>query len=368
MKLKFATCWLYCARRARRSTAGNGLGHAGLPLCPRSQMSRALRWFCGPNGCIRTAPRVYGGYGVSVVVMPTACGEAATPMEFAGGVSPLVDQGRGLRPLFFFVLSEGARHVNRSRSTQGHLGSGLGAFAEPGRYLFNVWLADAYRGRSGHLGSKHPRRPPSPLSYGPQTDAVEEYHLGAFELRGRLVQSPARGSSRTILVDENSFFAWRRGLQTGGSARIGGRSSDRPRGSLRKLGLVAHLLDDIVGGDRAGARAQFVSSGGSAAVVAEVNAWRCVEGRPVLLPARASVFSSVFDAVDIGVAVGDDSVPQSAGVFKTACAAGLGCLALCCFRAPLRDPACFASGWAGACELLPGNSEHSAEDTHDPAD
>ena len=65
MKLKFALVGLVALGGAAL-TAGTA---SAMPLAPLGQSPLAnvesVALVCGPNGCIRTAPRVYGyGYGV----------------------------------------------------------------------------------------------------------------------------------------------------------------------------------------------------------------------------------------------------------------------------------------------------------------
>jgi hypothetical protein len=63
MKLKFALVGLIALGGAAL-TAGTA---SAMPLAPLGQVSNveSVALVCGPNGCIRTAPRVYGyGYGV----------------------------------------------------------------------------------------------------------------------------------------------------------------------------------------------------------------------------------------------------------------------------------------------------------------
>jgi hypothetical protein len=63
MKLKFALVGLIALGGAAL-TAGTA---SAMPLAPLGQASNveSVALVCGPNGCIRTAPRVYGyGYGV----------------------------------------------------------------------------------------------------------------------------------------------------------------------------------------------------------------------------------------------------------------------------------------------------------------
>jgi hypothetical protein len=63
MKLKFAFVGLLALGGAA-FTAGTA---SAMPLAPLGQPSNveSIALVCGPNGCIRTAPRAYGyGYGV----------------------------------------------------------------------------------------------------------------------------------------------------------------------------------------------------------------------------------------------------------------------------------------------------------------
>ena len=62
MKLKFALVGLIALGGAALTAATA----SAMPLAPLGQASNveSVALVCGPNGCIRTAPRVYGGYGV----------------------------------------------------------------------------------------------------------------------------------------------------------------------------------------------------------------------------------------------------------------------------------------------------------------
>ena len=63
MKLKFALVGLIALGGAAL-TAGTA---SAMPIAPLSPIANveSVALVCGPNGCIRTAPRVYGGvYGV----------------------------------------------------------------------------------------------------------------------------------------------------------------------------------------------------------------------------------------------------------------------------------------------------------------
>jgi hypothetical protein len=62
MKLKLALVGLVALGGAALS-AGTA---SAMPLAPLSRIANveSVALVCGPNGCIRTAPRVYGGYGV----------------------------------------------------------------------------------------------------------------------------------------------------------------------------------------------------------------------------------------------------------------------------------------------------------------
>jgi hypothetical protein len=63
MKLKFALVGLLALGGAAL-TAGTASAMPVAPLSPIANVE-SIALVCGPNGCIRTAPRVYGyGYGV----------------------------------------------------------------------------------------------------------------------------------------------------------------------------------------------------------------------------------------------------------------------------------------------------------------
>jgi hypothetical protein len=63
MKLKFALVGLVALGGAAL-TAGTASAMPLAPLSPPANVE-SVALVCGPNGCIRTAPRVYGGvYGV----------------------------------------------------------------------------------------------------------------------------------------------------------------------------------------------------------------------------------------------------------------------------------------------------------------
>ena len=71
---------------------------------------------------------------------------------------------------------------------------------------------------------------------------------------------------------------------------------------VEKLGLVAHLLDDVIGRIALGARHPQIETIG--AVMAEI-VHRTVEPGPMLLLFGREV-QLLLDPLDIGVAVGDD--------------------------------------------------------------
>jgi hypothetical protein len=62
MKLKFALIGLVALGGAALS-AGTA---SAMPLAPLPSIANveSVALVCGPNGCVRTAPRYYGGYGV----------------------------------------------------------------------------------------------------------------------------------------------------------------------------------------------------------------------------------------------------------------------------------------------------------------
>ena len=63
MKLKFALVGLVALGGAAL-TAGSASAMPLAPLSPSTNVE-SVALVCGPNGCVRTAPRVYGyGYGV----------------------------------------------------------------------------------------------------------------------------------------------------------------------------------------------------------------------------------------------------------------------------------------------------------------
>jgi hypothetical protein len=107
-----------------------------------------------------------------------ACGGAATPMDIAGAFAA-GDQGRGLRPSFSFTVC-GPYHmvdpeVHKVTWAQ------VGRVTEPGRYLFTFgWLTITAADMA--IWQQHPGAAFTLVVQSP-TDAVEEYHLGAFELR-----------------------------------------------------------------------------------------------------------------------------------------------------------------------------------------
>jgi hypothetical protein len=109
-----------------------------------------------------------------------ACVEAAMLTEFAGAFAA-GDHERGLRPSFFLLLSAGARRVIDSEVHKVTWAQ-VGRVAEPGRYLFTFgWLTITAEDLA--IWQQHPGAAFTLVVQSP-TDAVEEYHLGAFELRG----------------------------------------------------------------------------------------------------------------------------------------------------------------------------------------
>jgi hypothetical protein len=99
-------------------------------------------------------------------------------MEFAGAFAA-GDQERGLRPSFSCAVGWVCHvidpEVHKVTWAQ------VGRVAEPGRYLFTFgWLT--ITGEDLAVWQQYPNAAFT-LVRSP-TDAVEEYHLGAFELRG----------------------------------------------------------------------------------------------------------------------------------------------------------------------------------------
>jgi hypothetical protein len=64
MKLRFALVGLFALGGAALATGAA----SAMPLVPLGQSPIAnvetVALVCGPNGCVRTVPRYYGGYGV----------------------------------------------------------------------------------------------------------------------------------------------------------------------------------------------------------------------------------------------------------------------------------------------------------------
>jgi hypothetical protein len=90
------------------------------------------------------------------------------------------DQGRGLRPSFSFAVC-GARHVI-DPEVHKVTWAQVGRVAEPGRYLFTFgWLTITAEDMA--IWQQHPGAAFTLLIQSP-TEGVEEYHLGAFDLRG----------------------------------------------------------------------------------------------------------------------------------------------------------------------------------------
>lgn len=95
------------------------------------------------------------------------------------GVIAAGDQERGLRPSFSFAICGACRvidpEVHKVNWQQ------VGRVAEPGRYLFTFgWLTITAEDLA--IWQQHPGAAFTLVVRSP-TDAVEEYHLGAFELR-----------------------------------------------------------------------------------------------------------------------------------------------------------------------------------------
>ncbi len=101
------------------------------------------------------------------------------PTEFAGAIAA-TDQERGLRPSFSCAVC-GARDVI-DPEVHKVTWAQVGRVAEPGRYLFTFgWLTITAEDLA--VWQQHPNAAFTLVVQSP-TDAVEEYHLGAFELRG----------------------------------------------------------------------------------------------------------------------------------------------------------------------------------------
>jgi hypothetical protein len=105
-------------------------------------------------------------------------------MEFAGAFAA-GDQERGLRPSFSFAVC-GVCHVidPEVHKVEVHkvTWAQVGRVAEPGRYLFTFgWLTVAAEDLA--IWRQHPGAAFTLVIQSP-TEGVEEYHLGAFELRG----------------------------------------------------------------------------------------------------------------------------------------------------------------------------------------
>jgi hypothetical protein len=98
--------------------------------------------------------------------------------EFAGAFAA-GDQERGLRPSFSF-FDCGARHVI-DPEVHKVTWAQVGRVAEPGRYLFTFgWLTITADDLA--VWQRHPAAAFTLVIQSP-TEGVEEYHLGAFELR-----------------------------------------------------------------------------------------------------------------------------------------------------------------------------------------
>jgi hypothetical protein len=105
-------------------------------------------------------------------------------MEFAGAFAA-GDQGQRASALFSFAL-RGACHVidPEVHKVEVHkvTWAQVGRVAEPGRYLFTFgWLTITAEDLA--IWQQHPGAAFTLLIQSP-TEGVEEYHLGAFELRG----------------------------------------------------------------------------------------------------------------------------------------------------------------------------------------
>jgi hypothetical protein len=110
--------------------------------------------------------------------MATACVEAATPTDIAE-VIVAIDQERGLRPSFSFAVC-GACHVIDSEVHKVSW-TQVGRVTEPGRYLFTFgWLTITAEDLT--VWRQHPNAAFTLVVESP-TEGVEQYHLGAFELK-----------------------------------------------------------------------------------------------------------------------------------------------------------------------------------------
>jgi hypothetical protein len=100
-------------------------------------------------------------------------------MDIAEAIAA-TDQERGLRPSFSFAVC-GACHVI-DPEVHKVTWAQVGRVAEPGRYLFTFgWLTITAEDLA--IWQQHPGAAFTLLIRSP-TEGVEEYHLGAFELRG----------------------------------------------------------------------------------------------------------------------------------------------------------------------------------------
>jgi hypothetical protein len=100
-------------------------------------------------------------------------------MDIAGAIAA-GNQERGLRPSFSFAVCGPCYmidpEVHKVTWTQ------VGRVTEPGRYLFTFgWLTVTAEDLA--VWQQHPNAAFTLVAHS-AADAVEEYHLGAFELRG----------------------------------------------------------------------------------------------------------------------------------------------------------------------------------------
>ena len=101
------------------------------------------------------------------------------PMDIAGAFAA-GDQERGLRPSFSFAVCGACRMIDPE--VHKVTWAQVGRVAEPGRYLFTFgWLTITAEDLA--IWQQHPGAAFTLLIQSP-TEGVEEYHLGAFELRG----------------------------------------------------------------------------------------------------------------------------------------------------------------------------------------
>src|SRR4051812_227135 len=105
MKVKFALVGLVALGGAAL-TAGTA---SAMPIAPLSPIANVetVALVCGPNGCVRTAPRVYGGvygvrrgYGYGVR-------RGGFSLRYCPGGRRRGSKEKGVGPLFFFLWGRG---------------------------------------------------------------------------------------------------------------------------------------------------------------------------------------------------------------------------------------------------------------------